>query len=363
MSPALLTPSVVVDVPASFFFVWSCPLRKNAHTRATRLLAPGLRFCWCYQPPAGRLRRSVDSHPELLPELCPSGPPPPSLLSRPLAVPPRAIRLMPHQQYKALTQPPYKKKKNTGEQLCREHHRLPHPPVCPPSQVALEWLLAKVGRRLAETPAEDGLGSFLGIEDRPCSASPLPDILGEDGSGVGEAGTDGGGGGGDGAAPPVGDDEGVGAWGGELSVVPAALCDAALRENVRWELEARQGGGAVVAIEDLTGDPTERLPWESVGVEGQRPGARPAEQEQGSSRTNVGRGMVFGDAGKWGAEQSTMFQITDGGGGAAGSEGESEADGGTEGRGEEGAGWSAVDVVQVRAEADQGGCCCWNSSF
>lgn len=321
--------------------------KECSHPRIP-LVAPKAPFCWRYQPPVGRPRRSVHGRPELLPELCPSRPPPPSLLFRPRALPHRAIRLMPRQQYTSLTEPLDKKKTLENSNAGNTAHCLT-PLWCPPTQVALEWLLAKVGRRLAETPAEDGLGSFLGIEERPCPAPPLPDIVGEDGSGKGEEGA---------AAAPVGDDEGVGAWGGdELSIVPPALCDATLRENVRSELEGRQGsGGSVVSIEDLTGDPTKPLPWESIGVVGRRPGARPAAQEQSGNRTNVGRGMVFGDAGEWGAEQSTMFQITDEGGGAAGSKGESNAgDGGTEGRGEDGLGWSPVDVVQVRAEAGAAG--------
>eukprot|EP00752_Nemacystus_decipiens_P014841 g13213.t1 len=203
-------------------------------------------------------------------------------------------------------------------------------------EVALEWILAKVGRRLAETPAEDGLGSFLALEDRP---SPPPPAAADADDGGGNGG--GGGGGGDGRGNPQdggGDGGGVGAWGGEeLWVVPAALCDVALRENVATELEARRGsgGGMGVALEDLQADPTKAFPWEprlegavtgttvvgGSGVVGTGGGGSAAGrggaggQGQGSG---CDRGMVFGDAGKWESEQTAMFQVREGGDSAGG---------------------------------------------
>lgn len=243
--------------------------------------------------------------------------------------------------------------------------------------MALEWLLAKVGRRLSETPAEDGLGSFLSIEDVAIVA----------------AGTD------HGADTPEDD----GGWGGEkLSAIPTALCDATLRANVDTELEVRRGGdyrgggggrGEIMTktLEELSGDPAEAFPWESRGgrgegstggagrgdrgggVEGPREdcsasaaavaaaagssGERAAataevgedkvtapeeEGRQGGARTSASdRGMVFGDAGEFGSEQTTMFEIADERRGDGGSGG---GDGGARTGGEAG---KSVDVVQV----------------
>lgn len=228
--------------------------------------------------------------------------------------------------------------------------------------MALEWILAKVGRRLAETPAEDGLGSFLTLEDRPLPPPPATAAA---------------------AAAAGGGDGGVGAWGGEeLWVVPAAVCDVALRENVATELEARRGsgsgGGVAVALEDLRADPTEAFPWErspaglespaaatgtttaggcSGGVEdGQRSTAAEQDREGGRGQgSGCDRGMVFGDAGEWGSEQTAMFQVREGGQEAGG-----RGDGG-DGGGGGGGGQNQADIAQVGVRgvkrAGAGGLC------
>ena len=217
--------------------------------------------------------------------------------------------------------------------------------------MALEWILAKVGRRLAETPAEDGLGSFLTLEDRPLP--PPPAATAAAAADSDRQGNDQGGGGGGGGG---GADDGVGAWGGEeLWVVPAAVCDVALRENVGTELEARRagGGGVALALEDLRAEPTEAFSWEprpaglgraraeeSPAVEAAAAttaGGGPGVGEHGERSTAAGglgqgqgsgcdRGMVFGDAGAWGSEQTAMFQVREGGGSADARGGRKQAD-------------------------------------
>lgn len=259
--------------------------------------------------------------------------------------------------------------------------------------MALEWLLAKVGCRLAETPAQNGLGTFLTVENRrPPSASPVPPAT------TVSAGT---------PSSPQSTNTGLGAWGGDsLSAIPPALCDVALRENVRAELENApwkktggdgqgegqgKGGRIVFSLEDFA-DPAAELPWErGVGVEGEggfdnaaavsasgvgallggegdddksgpveqgagKPSlassfsasASTAEEARGRGRAGdqCDRVMVFGDTGERGAEQTAMFEVRetvdkgevvarrgDGGGGG--------------GRGER----KEVDVVQVRDQS------------
>ena len=132
--------------------------------------------------------------------------------------------------------------------------------------MALEWLLAKVGRRLAETPAQNDLGIFLRVEDRlSCAPSTSGDF-------------------------DVGSDAiSTGAWGGgELSTVPSALCDVALRENVATEMSRRRwrkdSGDHFLGVEDW-GDPLEALPWEKIGrndKEAPQASAEGAERGEGN---------------------------------------------------------------------------------
>lgn len=230
--------------------------------------------------------------------------------------------------------------------------------------MALEWLLAKVGSRLAEIPAQNGLGIFLTIEDRPSPHLRTATL-------------------GDGVA---GDN-----WGADtLSSVPPALCDVALCENVAAELGRKQwekDTDGLLLVEDL-GDPAEALPWEKG--EGQETFQRTGEEKEGktdgrettaeakgahpgsvgvvaargvdddsengvgelesraSSKSSLstsapsaqepcGRVMVFGDSGERGSEQTTMFEVFEG-------HRESFAEGG---RGT-GRGRNEADVVQVR---------------
>ena len=133
--------------------------------------------------------------------------------------------------------------------------------------MALKWLLAKVGRRLAETPAQNDFGIFLRVEDRlscPPSTSGDFDIIGSDAVSRG-------------------------AWGGDgLSTVPSALCDVALRENVATEMSRRRwrkdSGDHFMGVEDWS-DPLEALPWEKIGrndKEAPQASAEGAERGEGN---------------------------------------------------------------------------------
>ena len=133
--------------------------------------------------------------------------------------------------------------------------------------MALEWLLAKVGRRLSETPALNGLGVFIDVEDRPPS---LP-LEGNDFAAWRHS--------------PLASRQsypGAVPWGGgALVAVPDSLCDVALRNNVSAELDRARwrkvgggsgGGGDNDGVGDERGDgffslddfvdPTTALPWE-----------------------------------------------------------------------------------------------------
>lgn len=163
--------------------------------------------------------------------------------------------------------------------------------------MALEWLLAKVGLRLGETPATSGLGSFLRVDKRilPSPLPPLlaahpppspPRVLENEAPTAGDvlqqqdaklhSGSD-----------EVGEGE---EWGGdEMSAVPPALCHIALRENIKAELgrhlspfKGRQragktvgetvkpvaggggggGGGGMLSLDDFQ-DARGALPWEA----------------------------------------------------------------------------------------------------
>lgn len=116
--------------------------------------------------------------------------------------------------------------------------------------MAVEWLLAKVGLRLAETPARNGLGTFLRIEKKAPSlpaALTVPRLSDNDAvasAGVLEAASDNeesktrAGTSTDSErrasqAPPAVDE-----WGGEeLSDIPPCLCHLALRKNVAAEIK------------------------------------------------------------------------------------------------------------------------------
>lgn len=119
-----------------------------------------------------------------------------------------------------------------------------------------------MGRRLAETPAENGLGIFLTIEDRPPSTALSPSRSGDERNGDDD------------------NDGGVDTWGGDdLSAIPPCLCDVALRENVKAELERARwrrnynngnddnGIGLLFSLEDFD-DPSVALPWEEGGGDG-----------------------------------------------------------------------------------------------
>lgn len=269
----------------------------------------------------------------------------------------------------------------------------------------MEWLLAKVGCRLAETPAKNNLGNFITVEDRPHRRRPLspppppPPSSFEGKNGVAFDG------GGSGAS--------VGAWGGDgLFDTPASLCDAALRENVKAELERarwnkssiegtssrggnggdRGGEAAFFSIEDFD-NPRKALPWEGRVPEEPPPednekdrgggggrerggvtGLEEEEEEEEGTRSSSsrsereGRGgsdgkekehaccdraMVFGDAGERGAEQTTMFQVREEGEGRGQTRGSGSGGGGGDDNGR-GRGQKAVDVVQVRKKGGRG---------
>lgn len=151
-------------------------------------------------------------------------------------------------------------------------------------KVAVEWLLAKVGLQLSETPLEGGFGSLITVEKRlaPVEAVSPQGSCEDDDAMSGKASMGGRG------------------WGGDtLSSIPPCICDLALRDNVRAELENyRTGGPGTIKerkqLRDTGGrrgrfsvddfhDPTGALPWEGLAVQGSPTDGR----EGGASAVNV----------------------------------------------------------------------------